>query len=266
VSRKSSAEQQAIEQFDAAQPVEQQALDSKISQAEQAKPEQASTKIQSSDTSELQAQAPEKSYDSAIEADSKVARAVLASDDVRISDATGKTTVPGQMTDTRHYNQGEHPDCLLQSARMAEARQTGKDPGLETYKNEAINKNNYSEQEGGVGDMEKFAAQINDRPDLKANYQEQGSLEKIKNELDQGKSVIVGVDAGEFFQNEFIPDNAGHAVVVTGAEKATDGSWKITVNDSNATGPNSEVSEFVFKNAWNNMNNPMIVVSKSGAV
>lgn len=72
MSRKSSTEQQAIEQIDAAQPVEQQALDSKISQAEQAKPEQAFPKIQSGDAGELQAQVAGRQYDDALEADKKI--------------------------------------------------------------------------------------------------------------------------------------------------------------------------------------------------
>jgi len=172
--------------------------------------------------------------------------------------------IGAQAQDTPQYNQGHYPDCALQSARMVEAKQLGKDPGLDAYKNEAKKQENYGP--GGVNDMEKFSEQINERPGLKAGYKEGGSLDEIKSNLDQGKSVIAGVDARTFYpEHEFPPNEApGHAIVVTGAEKGPDGHYNITVNDPNDHSGNRVIPEQQFLDSWNKFGNPMIVVEKSG--
>lgn len=175
--------------------------------------------------------------------------------------------IGAQAQDTPQFNQGNHPDCALQSARMVEAKQLGKDPGLDVYKNEAYKQGNYAEagNKGGVKDMEKFSEQINDRPGLKAGYKEGATLDEIKTNLDQGKSVIAGVDAAKFYPELELPPNSGkHAIVVTGADKGPDGHFNITVNDPNDRSANRVVSENVFQDAWNHFDNRMIVVEKAG--
>jgi hypothetical protein len=251
-------EGQPVEQVEPAPAGEKPNPEAHIAQAEPAKPEQAAPAPPSSDASEMKAQVPGKTYNDAVEADNKVAQATQAGDAAQVSEASEQAALKGQMTDTPHFHQ-DGPDCLLQSGRMAEARQTGKDPGLETIKDEAIKRDAYNNK--GT-DLKEFTNQMNDRPGLQANLQTGTGLEDIKTELDKGNSVIGIVDGGAFYEG--YDDGSGHAVVVTGAEKGNDSSWKLTVNDPNEFRPNTPVDENVFKNAWNAMDNKMIVVSKKG--
>lgn len=175
--------------------------------------------------------------------------------------------IGAQAQDTPQFNQGNHPDCALQSARMVETKQLGKDPGLDAYKSEAYKKGNYEELNGsgGVKNMEKFSEQINERPGLHASYKEGATLDEVKSNLDQGKSVIAGVDAATFYPEYELPPNSGkHAIVVTGAEKGPDGHFNITVNDPNDNFANRAVPEKVFLDAWKGFDNRMIVVEKAG--
>jgi len=175
--------------------------------------------------------------------------------------------VVGQMTDTPLHCQGDKPDCLLQSARMAEHKQTGVDPGLEAYKRPAIEKNIYDPHKGT--DLPRMVDVINERPGIEAQLKFRQKPEDIKGALDNEESVIVGVDAYEFYKDQmpYMEDSgAGHAVVVTGAERLPSGDWKFTVNDPNSEIPNQPVTGDKLLNAWGKANKPMIVVKKTGVV
>lgn len=171
---------------------------------------------------------------------------------------------PDQMLDTPLRRQGDQPDCLLRSAQMAEERQTGRNPGLDAYKRPAIEQGIY-DPGGGVTDLNRFVDVINERPRVYAELSQADGPEDIKAALDEGKSVIACVDAYDLYKGlgNFEPTHGGHAVVVTGADQAPDGSWQFVVNDPNAEVPNLPVDGGRFLRAWNAMHRPMITVEKA---
>mgnify|MGYP000894228831 CR=1 FL=1 len=167
---------------------------------------------------------------------------------------------PLQMADTPVHTQGDAPDCLLQCARMAEHRQTGLDPGLEVYKNRAQQEGIYNPETGT--NAEKFAGIMAERPGL---YVESGSAqgpEAIESALDQGKSVIIGVDAYKYYRSEanLEPNSGGHALVVTGAEQQADGAWQFAVNDPNDSSPNLPVDGSRLLPAWSDAGRMMMTI------
>ena len=175
-----------------------------------------------------------------------------------------KVGAPDQMSDTPlHKQDPDKPDCLLQTARMAEHKQTGKDPGLETYKDPAIDRELYDPVAGT--DLPGFVEMIDERPGLEAQLTHADGPLDIKEALDSDKSVIVGVDAPEFYrQYNFEVNDGGHALVITGAEQSEDGSWYFTVNDPNQDTPNIRVDSDAFLQAWDKAGRSMITVQAEG--
>lgn len=171
---------------------------------------------------------------------------------------------PDQMLDTPLHRQGDRPDCLLRSAQMAEEKQTGRNPGLDAYKQPAIAHGIYNPN-GGVTDLNRFVDIINERPSVQAELTKADGPEDIKEALDDGKSVIACVDAYDLYKGmgNFEPTHGGHAAVVTGADQAPDGAWQFAVNDPNADAPNVLVDGRRFLHAWNAMHRPMITVEKA---
>lgn len=169
-----------------------------------------------------------------------------------------------QMADTPMHTQGDAPDCLLQSARMAEHRQTGIDPGLEAFKDPAIEKGIYSPDKGT--DLQSFSDVLNERPGIEARLDNASGPQDIKSALDNGDSVIAGVDSYEFYKDQFNlePNSGGHAVVMTGAEQAPDGHWNFAVNDPNLEQPNLAVDGDRFLPAWEKTDRAMLTVSGKG--
>jgi hypothetical protein len=174
---------------------------------------------------------------------------------------------PDQMTDMPlHQQDRAKPDCLLECARMAEHRQTGDDPGLGVYKDSAIEQGLYDPDRGT--DATRFVDVINERPGVEAQLTHAEGPQDIKDALDNGKSVIVCVDAYEFYRGQYnlLNDGSGHAVVVTGADEEPDGSWQFAVNDPNSEVPNIPVDGERFLQAWDSANKPMITVEKTGGI
>lgn len=174
---------------------------------------------------------------------------------------------PDQMTDTPLHQQDlTKPDCLLECARMAEHHQTGDDPGLEVYKDSAIEQGLYDPNRGA--DAIRFVDVINEHPGVEAQLTHAEGPQDIKDALDDGKSVIACVDAYEFYRGQYnlLNDGSGHAVVVTGADEATDGSWQFAVNDPNSEIPNIPVDGDRFLQAWDSADRPMITVEKTGGI
>jgi len=174
--------------------------------------------------------------------------------------APAEVGAPMQMTDTPVHTQGDAPDCLLQCARMAEHRQTGLDPGLEAYKNPAQQEGIYDPETGT--NVEKFADIMAERPGLSVEAGNAQGPEVIESALDQGKSVIVGVDAYEYYRGETNPEpnSSGHALVVTSAEQQSDSTWKFTVNDPNDSTPNLPVDGNRLLPAWSGTGQLMMTV------
>jgi len=180
----------------------------------------------------------------------------------------GDKVVPGQMTDTPLHQQGDKPDCLLQSARMAEHRQTGVDPGLDAYKTPAMEKHIY-DPSSGITDLPEMTKIMDNRPGIEAELKMQQTPQELEQALNNGDSAVVAVDAYEFYKDQvpgMQPDSGGHAIVVTSAEQLPDGQWKFTVNDSNVDTPNVPAAGEKFLNAWNQAGRPMVVVRKTGVM
>lgn len=185
--------------------------------------------------------------------------------------ADGRTPgigAPNQMIDTPVHNQGNQPDCLLQSARMAEHKQTGQDPGLAAYKEPAAQEGIYeSGPNGGVDSLEGFTAIMNERPNIAAEFKSGAGPQDIKRPLDNRESVIACVNAHEFYKSlgyQTPRDGAGHAVVVTGADQTADGSWQFTVNDPNCESGSIPVDGSGFLRAWDAQGRQMITVKPKG--
>lgn len=194
-----------------------------------------------------------------------VAQAERAALEARIREAESyRVGAPDQMHDTPLHTQGDAPDCLLEAARMAEQRQTGIDPGLEAYKDSAIEKGIYDPNEGT--DLQGFVDVVNERPGVEGELTYADGPEDIKRALDNGESVIAGLDSYEYYKDQFNlePNSGGHAVVVTGADQTGDGSWEFAVNDPNFETPNMPVEGERFLRAWEAMNRPMITIRGTG--
>ncbi|MBM4028857.1 MAG: hypothetical protein FJ280_26200 [Planctomycetes bacterium] len=170
---------------------------------------------------------------------------------------------PNQMLDTPLHPQGDKPDCLLRSAQMAEHQQTGHDPGLDAFKQPAIERGVY-DPGGGVTDLPQFVEAMNERPDIQAELYRGDGPQDIKDALDHGESVIACVDSYEFYKDvcNLEPNSGQHAIVVTGAGETAEGGWQFTVNDPNIEVPNVPVDGERFLTAWDAANRPMITVEK----
>ncbi|MER2513554.1 MAG: hypothetical protein ABTQ25_14240 [Nitrosomonas ureae] len=175
-----------------------------------------------------------------------------------------RESVANQMPDTPLYLQGDMPDCLLQCARMAEHRQVGIDPGLEVFKNMAIENGFYSSQWGV--ELRGFMEIIKDRPNIVAQLDYANGPQDLKTVLDQGASVIAGVETHEYYHGllNIEPNHGGHAVVVTHVNESKDGFWQFIVNDPNESIPNQEIDCCAFQKAWDVMNRMMITVRAKG--
>lgn len=169
---------------------------------------------------------------------------------------------PSQMTDTPLHQQGDAPDCLLQCARMAEHRQTGRDPGLAAFKQPAIEQDIYDPGSGTQSD--KFLSILNDRTGVQAESSCAAGPEAILDSLNQQKSVIVGVDAYEYYKVEsnLEPNAGGHALLVTGAERLDNDKWKFAVNDPNQETPNIPIDGERLLPAWKDAGNLLITVER----
>jgi len=238
--------------------IKQQQLESRLAQAKPSRPDEATVVPGKTEAQAMRTQLGERPVPPQVAAEQRLEAAAPAG----FRDAP----VLGQMTDTPIHPQGDQPDCLLQSARMAEHRQTGVDPGLEAYKTPAIEKGIYDSHSGT--DMVGMVDVINERPGVEAQLKFQQRPEDIKQALDNKESVVTGVDAYEFYKGQYNlePNSGGHAVVVTSAEKSPQGDWKFTVNDPNMETPNQPVAGDKFLKAWDKANKPMIVVKKTGVM
>lgn len=82
------------------------------------------------------------------------------------------------------------------------------------------------------------------------------TVEELMAELAQGRKVIVGVDSGEVWQNDFpledfFHQSADHAIWVTGVDMSDPANPKVIVNDSGDTsGAGKAYDLAMFKDAW----------------
>lgn len=233
----------------------QRELERRLGEAKQVGADEIAASVASSEAEAMRAQISEQPAVSEVSA----AQRLEASEAAPVRDVPR----PNQMKDTPLHLQGDQPDCLLQSARMAEHRQTGVDPGLEAYKTPAIEEGAYDPVKGT--DLVEMEGIINDRPGIEAQLKFDNRPEDIKKALDSDESVIAAVDAYEFYKGKINlePNSGGHAVVVTSGEKLPSGDWEFAVNDPNFEPPNQPVAGDRFANAWGRRK-PMIVVKKTG--
>ena len=234
-----------------------QELESQLAQAKPAEAGEAVAVPARTDGDAMRVQLEDRALQPEIAAEQRLDAAAQPSD----------KAVPGQMTDTPLHQQGDKPDCLLQSARMVEHRQLGTDPGLEAYKDRATEKGVYDPGDGrprtGGTEVSGMKDIINERPGLSAELQAGQRPEDIKAALDKGDSVIAGVDSSAFYEGRYEDNVAGHAIVVTSAEQSPSGQWEFRVNDPAADGPNVEVPGDRFLKAWDRVGRPMLVVRKT---
>lgn len=200
----------------------------------------------------------------------EISEQAIGKDEGRALDARLREAQPlemgaaDQMHDSPIHTQGDAPDCLLECARMAEHTQLGSDPGLDAFKQPAVHEGIYDPDDGT--DMNRFTDVINERPGLEAHLQTGNGPEDIKSNLDAGCSTIVGVDSYEYYKGQYnlAPDGGGHALLMTGADRASNGNWEFTVNDPNFETSNQAVDGRTFLESWDAVGRPMITVQKTG--
>lgn len=82
------------------------------------------------------------------------------------------------------------------------------------------------------------------------------TIEDLMGELAQGHKVIVGVDSGEIWNQDyswedFLHQSADHAIWVTGIDKSDPANPKVIVNDSgDPNGAGKAYDLYVFQDAW----------------
>lgn len=250
--------EQAEAEISRQEAIRQQEMERQLAQSQPAKTGDAATLPARSESEAMRAQLQDRPVSPQVMAEQRLDAATPAGMDAPEA---------GQMTNTPIHTQ-DGPDCMLQSARMAEHRQTGIDPGLEAYKTPAMERGIYNSRDG-VTDLREMTDVINNRPGIEAELTTQQTPEDIQNALNRGESVIVGVDSYEFYKDQvpgIQPGDGGHAVVVTSAEQQPNGKWEFTVNDPNSDIPNLPVDGDKFINAWNQADRPMVAVRRAGVV
>lgn len=167
--------------------------------------------------------------------------------------------------DAQFWREQQYPDtCAVVAQDGVIEKHKGISPGEETLRYEAYHKGWYRAGGGTpMGDMGKLL----ESHDVPVAFRGRGDMDRLKTELEEGRDVLVGLDAGYLWQDaDSIGE--GHAVWVTGLE--IDGDQNITdvyLNDSGnpAIGGGGKVPSEIFQNAWSKADNYMAVTLRSAS-
>ncbi len=164
------------------------------------------------------------------------------------SDMTEGKIIGTPEQDAQYLHQQTGETCATVAQEGIIEKQTGVDYGEKALAQEAY-ENGWTDADGGT--YPDCIGNLLENHEVPTQRWLDGSadLSTLKNELAQGHDVIVGVDAGEFYQDAGLL-GSGHAVWVTGVENNAQGDVsRVIVNDSNFTDP--QVHDIaIFQNAW----------------
>jgi len=177
---------------------------------------------------------------------------------------TPETTIIGTPErDAQFWHEQKHPDtCAIVAQEGIIAKHTGKSLGEDALRQEAMQQGWYRE-EGGTFPAE--VGKLLENHNVPIGFHGHGSMEKLEDDLTQGKDAIVGVDAGYLWQDQTCLGE-GHAVWVTGLGKDENGTInEVFLNDSGnpEIGGGGKVSSEVFQHAWAARNNFMVTTQDS---
>lgn len=125
-----------------------------------------------------------------------------------------------------YKEQKGHDTCAIVAQEMIIHKRTGSDPGEEVLKKEAAERGWYH-----YGTPPEHVGKLLELYGIPVERQHGATIEELVEKLDQGKDVIVGVDAGIFWK-DFRSRGSGHAVWVTGVERDNGRIVAVYVNDS----------------------------------
>ncbi len=162
------------------------------------------------------------------------------------------------------YNPQQYSDtCAIMCQGDIIQEMTGEAISEEALRAFALENNIYTP---GGGTAPEHVGDIMEHYGMDVENHEGSSIEELKQALDGGKQVIVGVDAEEIWNpdvdqhtlNEMMgfPD-AGHAVRVIGIEEdMVSGETYVIINDPGVSdGAGNRIAQDVFLDAWQDMNN-----------
>ncbi len=167
---------------------------------------------------------------------------------------------PTEYADNWHMQ--ENPDtCAIVSQEYIIESITGEELIETDLVNQAIEKGYYSP---GCGTYPADVGKLLEDYNIDVERSDGNSMNDIVERLDEGQSIIVGVDAAEIWYNSeteqlndlFFMPNANHAVQVIGFNDDTD---TVILNDpGHPKGEGMEVSRSDFECAWEDSNNFMV--------
>jgi|GEM_PF-1995538 len=172
------------------------------------------------------------------------------------SDVPERQIIGTPEQDAQYLHQQTGETCATVAQEGVIEKHTGIDHGEQALAQEAY-ENGWADKEGGT--YTKCVGNLLESHEIPTQRWLDGSadMNTLKDQLSQGHDVIVGVDAGEFYQD----DNylgSGHAVWVTGLETDAQGNIsKVVVNDSNFAEPQVHDAA-TFQDAWNAANRLMV--------
>jgi hypothetical protein len=191
-----------------------------------------------------------------------VARAQTDDTQARIRDTSDTTMIGTPEQDAQFLHQQSAETCATVAQQGIIEKHTGVDYGEQALAQEAYEKG-WTDRAGGT-DSDKIGNLLESHGVPTQRWLDgSANMETLKDQLSQHHNVIVGVDAGEFYQSERI--RGGHAVWVTGVETDSTGrATRVHVNDSNFAEPQVHDAE-TFESAWNNANRMMVAASRPGS-
>ncbi len=164
--------------------------------------------------------------------------------------------------DARYLHRQTGETCATVAQEGIIEKHSGVDYGEGALAQEALEQG-WTDEDGGTSP--ECVGNLLENHDIPTQRWLDGSadLDTLKNELAQGNDVIVGVDAGDFYQDPALINSGGHAVWVTGLEVDTDGDISnVIVNDSNA--PEPQVHDVqTFQNAWDGADRLMVATRQN---
>jgi len=169
----------------------------------------------------------------------------------------------GNMT-SQEIRQG-HPDtCAIRSQEIV-LRDFGIDVDEETLIEEAVENGWYCEN----GTKDSDVGRLLELHGVQVTRYVDAGINDLVDQLEAGKKVIVGVDAGElwdpdgeYFEDFFFGENADHALIVSGVDASDPDNVKVIVTDP-GTGEVAKAYPLEqFMDAWEDADNCMVVTNE----
>ena len=159
---------------------------------------------------------------------------------------------PGEAMEYWEF-QGDTKRCAVYSQKFIIEQYTGQEVDIEDIVDVATD-NGWFTEEGGTPLL--FVGKLLDHYGVPNETSYNNSLDDLREALDSGKMVVIGVDSGEYWKGEndsiFSPaDGADHAVQVIGIDYSNPEQPMVILNDSGSPdGCGELIPADVFMDAW----------------